>query len=422
MQKKGFIAVLSAIVLMIVASVSLVLAVGHNASADSEPVLIPVEYLNIHDGVLGDNPFWDGTDAFTVEGLDYIYELSSAYRVVIPDSVTSIDNGAFYNCTNLTSVTIPDSVTSIGDGAFYGCTSLTSITIPDSVTEIENFIFRGCTSLTSVTISDSVTSIGDCMFEGCTSLTSITLSDNIESIGEEAFENCTNLTRVTLGNGVKTIGSYAFHNCESLTSIIIPASVERVEGAVFSGCKELYTVYCECPQAYAEENWSEYWGHWDEEDDGDWRDFRNLCEWNYVIPEYTVTFNTDGGNNIAEQIIRVDNLVTKPTNPTKDGYTFKGWFIGDDEYDFATPVTADMTLTAQWEAIPEPVTPEPEPEQPTTPENPEQPTTPDTDTETVTAGSKNGFNIGAAIGGGLVAGLGSISAIAATVIVRRRHK
>ena len=67
--------------------------------------------------------------------------------------------------------TIPNSVTSIGDGAFSGCTSLTSVTIPNSVTSIGHWAFYGCTGLTSVTIPNSVTNIGDWAFIGCTSLT-----------------------------------------------------------------------------------------------------------------------------------------------------------------------------------------------------------------------------------------------------------
>ncbi len=81
--------------------------------------------------------------------------------LVIPDSVTSIGDFAFSNCSSLTSITIPNSVTEIGYQAFYCCTSLTSITIPDSVTEIGGTIFYGCSSLTSVYCKPTTPPTGD---------------------------------------------------------------------------------------------------------------------------------------------------------------------------------------------------------------------------------------------------------------------
>ena len=94
------------------------------------------------------------------------------------------------------SYNIPNTVTSIGDGAFSGCASLTSVTIPDSVTSISDGAFSGCSSLTSITIPDSVPSIGDRAFSGCTSLTSITIPKNVSSIGNYAFEDCDSLANV----------------------------------------------------------------------------------------------------------------------------------------------------------------------------------------------------------------------------------
>ena len=86
---------------------------------------------------------------------------------VIPDSVSSIGDYAFWNCHSLKRLVLPDSVSSIGDWAFWNCRSLTDIVIPDSVNSIGDRVFSGCCSLKSLVIPNSVTSIGDSAFRGC---------------------------------------------------------------------------------------------------------------------------------------------------------------------------------------------------------------------------------------------------------------
>ena len=152
----------------------------------------------------------------------------------IPNSVTSIGEYAFRDCSSLTSITIGNSVTSIGRSAFYDCSSLTSITIPNSVTSIGDYALGYCSSLTSITIPNSVTSIGDYAFWYCSSLTSITIPNSVTSIGSSAFEGCSSLTSITIPKSVTSIGDYAFAYCSSLTTVICEAvEVPELGGYVF---------------------------------------------------------------------------------------------------------------------------------------------------------------------------------------------
>ena len=209
-------------------------------------------YASVETGKCGDNVTYSldtSTGLLTISGTGDMYDYggssyspfknyysSSIKSVIIKNGVTSIGNGAFYDCTSLISITIPDSVTSIGEYAFCNCTSLTSITIPNSVTSICYSAFYGCTSLTSITIPDSVTSIGGSAFSGCTSLTNITIPNSVTSIGNNAFRGCTSLTNVTIPDSVTSIGEYAFCNCTSLTLIDVSKNNKKyisIDGVLF---------------------------------------------------------------------------------------------------------------------------------------------------------------------------------------------
>ena len=166
---------------------------------------------------------------------------SGLTSVTIGSGVTSIGNYAFRECSGLTSVTIPNSVTSIGSSTFYNCSGLTSVTIPNSVTSIGSSAFYGCSGLTSITIPNSVTSIGNYAFYG-SGLTSVTIPNSVTSIGINAFANCSKLTSVTIPNSVTSIGTYAFFGCSKLTSVTIPNSVTSIGNSAFSGCSGLTSI------------------------------------------------------------------------------------------------------------------------------------------------------------------------------------
>ena len=171
-------------------------------------------------------------------------DCSGLTSVTIPNSVTSIGARAFLKCTGLTEVTIPNSVTSLGEFAFGYCSGLISVTIPDNWTSIVDGAFCNCSSLTSFIIPNSVTSIGSQAFWGCSGLTSITIPNNVTSIEDWAFRGCSSLTSVTIPNNVTSIGGDAFADCSSLTSVTIGSGIMKIYSEAFASCPELTDVYC----------------------------------------------------------------------------------------------------------------------------------------------------------------------------------
>ena len=168
-----------------------------------------------------------------IPGTSYAEEVKG--DIVLPNTVDTIPNYAFYGCSGLTSVTIPNSVTSIGHSAFSGCSGLTSVTIPNSVTSIGDNTFADCSGLTSITIPNSVTSIGEDAFEGCSGLTSVTIPESVTEVGDYAFFGCTSLTYLSIPSSVNyqfgwdgsvyySEGFTSILDCPNLKTLIVPAS------------------------------------------------------------------------------------------------------------------------------------------------------------------------------------------------------
>lgn len=132
-------------------------------------------------------------------------------------------------------------VTTIGEGAFEECSTLTSITLPNPITDIDHFAFMNCKKLTSVTMSNTVEWMGNSTFFECSALKSVKLSSSLTNIGKYSFYGCTSLTSITIPNSVTIINHYAFHG-SGLTSIDIPNSVTEIGSNAFSYCEALTSI------------------------------------------------------------------------------------------------------------------------------------------------------------------------------------
>lgn len=247
--------------------------------------------------VAEDNPIYDSRDNCNavIETATNKLVMSSK-NAFIPNSVTSLAPGSFWDC-DIETLTIPNNIKSVADYAFANSnlksvvwdvtthsnfrysvdpmcalfpssleeiefgpnvqvipgnlcrgTSIKEVYIPSTVDYVGENAFSPLggstiTYLNSATI-DSKT-IGQSAFENCYFLKSLTIGNNVTSIGDYAFYQCSSLTSITIPNGVTSIGSTAFYGCKALTSITIPNSVTSIGENAFYGCSGLTSIVVE---------------------------------------------------------------------------------------------------------------------------------------------------------------------------------
>ncbi len=175
-----------------------------------------------------DNPYFLSNDGilFTKDKTSLIRypagKQTSSYSV--PESVTTICDGAFNSCLSLTSIILPDGLTTIGIGAFSACVLLSSIILPDGLTDINHFMFRDCRSLVSIVLPNNLRNIGDQAFRGCSALSSITFPKDLMMIGYDAFSDCSALSSI-YSNAVtppETGDAYTFDGVNKDIPVYVP--------------------------------------------------------------------------------------------------------------------------------------------------------------------------------------------------------
>ncbi len=168
---------------------------------------------------------------------------SGITSVVFPATIKSIGAYSFKWCKGITSMVVPTTVENIGEQAF-SASGITNITLPDNLTEIADDLLSGA-PLASIVIPGTVTRIGDLAFYG-TKLSSIVIPPSVETIGAGAFHRCYSLEKVTFNSGLKRIenGNWkgAFMDCTSLRELILPETLEYIGDMAFVGCSNLETI------------------------------------------------------------------------------------------------------------------------------------------------------------------------------------
>ena len=266
--------------------------------------------LIVEDGVttLGDNILY------------YSYSDNSGYHsfhpnlreVELPQGLSCIGASAFCDSPELTEVKIPSTVTKIKDSAFSRCTGLTKIELPPQLEEVGYSSFYGCSGLTEITIPSSVKTIRSGAFEECYNLESVTLSEGIREIGTEAFKR-TNLKSLNIPKSVKKLGHDIVYNCEHLPYITIEAPSQLEE--TFEGSMGVFQPSCNT-NVYCEPRLVRLLDHFDGNEG--------------FITTVDVTL-VDGDKITPKKIdYGADITALDKDKPTKQGYTFTGWYTDAD--------------------------------------------------------------------------------------------
>lgn len=145
----------------------------------------------------------------------------------VEHSLAKIAPGAFANNRSIRNVTIDEGIKVIGASAFEG-SSLETVILPKTLTTIGNKAFYQCKKLKDINLPEALTAMGEFAFSKCNELRSVVIPGSVQKIEKGTFQDCSQLTKVTLSEGIEELGEYAFKNADKMKEITIPKSMKTM--------------------------------------------------------------------------------------------------------------------------------------------------------------------------------------------------
>ena len=173
---------------------------------------------------------------FTYNGEDNVPK--NIKTVLIGDNAAEIKDGAFKDCSELSSFVMNEGLLRIGKNAFENCQKLTNVRLLD-VDYIGDEAFLNCSGIASFEMGSNIQHIGMGALKNCSSLVGITIPPNVTFIGDYAFANCSSLKNATIMDGVTKLSAYCFQNCTSLEQVMLPSSIMEVGEGAFENCPKV---------------------------------------------------------------------------------------------------------------------------------------------------------------------------------------
>lgn len=123
--------------------------------------------------------------------------LGSGGLVVVPSTVVSVAEKAFYSNDKINEIIFHYGIKNIGESSFYYCNNLKEVILPDGITSIGDSAFYNCRALKTVQLGEGLNSVGRYAFGKCSALEALAIPKDLATLGDKAFAECKNLTRKT---------------------------------------------------------------------------------------------------------------------------------------------------------------------------------------------------------------------------------